>query len=66
MNEADSIRLARKSLDVPRTFEKADFEKTLRTRLELFKVNKLNGLLLKFSSVDLPISFKKTFRPYGT
>jgi Na+/H+ antiporter NhaD/arsenite permease-like protein len=31
--------------------EKADFEKTLRTRLELYKEHKPNGLLLKFSSV---------------
>jgi hypothetical protein len=38
---------ARKYLDVSRTFKKADFEITLRSRLELCKEHKLNGLLEK-------------------
>jgi hypothetical protein len=33
--------------------EKSDFEKTLRKRLELYKERKLNGPLLKKSSVGV-------------
>jgi hypothetical protein len=47
MNYREKLLSLLFSLDVSRTFEKADFEKTLRTRLELFKEQKLNGLLLK-------------------
>jgi hypothetical protein len=43
--------VARQSLDVSRKFEKAEFEKTLRKRLEFFKAHKHNGLLLKTSSL---------------
>jgi hypothetical protein len=52
-------------LDVSKTFEKADFEKALRTRLELYKERKLNGLLKKIKVWICSISVKKTFRPCG-
>jgi hypothetical protein len=38
--------LVGKSLDVSRTVEKADFQKKLRISLELYKEQKLNGLLV--------------------
>jgi hypothetical protein len=42
--------MAERALDLSKkTFEKARFEKTLRARPELYKENKLSGLLLEFS-----------------
>ena len=42
------------SLIVSRTFERADFVKMLRTRLEIFQEHELNGLLIfVVSSVGL-------------
>jgi hypothetical protein len=39
--------LSRKTLDVSRTFGRVDYEKTLRTRLELCKEHKLNKFIFK-------------------
>jgi hypothetical protein len=52
---------------VSRTFERAGFETTLRTRLELCKEHKLNDLLqTKFKrGFALTLREKNGFRPYS-
>jgi hypothetical protein len=54
--------LSRKDLDVSITFERAGFEIILRSRLELFKENTLNGLLNKNKAWVCSNFVKTTFR----
>jgi hypothetical protein len=53
------LNVSGKALDVSRAFEKAGFEKTYRTRPELFEEKTLNGSLYKFSSVGVLYFCKK-------